>query len=82
MTKPHSLEEINKAIDLALEACEEFTKSDLQLEDKLEETVTMNNGEVVIDNIATGLIFITAHTAEHVAELTMIRDYVSTLRKP
>lgn len=80
LAKSHSLEEINNSIDSAIKACGELEEKDLKIEEKLSEPVPMNNGKFIVDTIGSGLIFITSHTAEHVAELTMIRDYVSTLR--
>ncbi|HVZ67487.1 MAG TPA: hypothetical protein VG917_04430 [Patescibacteria group bacterium] len=71
----HSLEDINASIDMALDAVEDFGTRSLKLDDKLSEETPM--GEMVIDSVGGGLIFITAHTAEHTAELTMIRDYLS-----
>ncbi|HVT01437.1 MAG TPA: hypothetical protein VHE53_04365 [Patescibacteria group bacterium] len=72
----HSLEDINKSIDLAIEATEIFANKKLNLDDKLSEETPM--GEMIIDSVGGGLIFITAHTAEHTAELTMIHDYLSS----
>lgn len=77
LTKSHSKEEVNKSIDLALEACGQLITENIKLESKLKEAVQMK--EYSIDTVGSGLIFITSHTAEHVAELTMLRDYVSTL---
>lgn len=76
-TKPHTVEEVNSALDSAIAACDELSAKDLDLNDKLSETVEMTNWN--IETVGGALIFLTAHTAGHVAELTMLRDYVSTL---
>lgn len=76
LTEVHTIEEINKSIDLVLEACNDLINTQLNLNDKLKEEVAMK--KFTVGNVGTALIFITSHTAEHVAELTMLRDFVST----
>jgi len=78
LTKPHTIEEINNALDSAIEACDQLGAKELDLNEKLSEEVTM--GEWTIDTVGSALIFLTAHTSGHAAELTMLRDYVSTLK--
>lgn len=78
MTQPHTLDELNTSVDLAIAACQELGSKNIDLNEKLKEVVTVSDYE--LDSIGAALIFITAHTGEHVAELTMIRDYVSTLK--
>lgn len=78
LTQPHTKEDIMSSVDSAIAACQELGEKELDLNEKLKEAVTMSDYE--IDNIGSAIVFITAHTGEHVAELTMIRDYVSTLK--
>lgn len=78
LTMPHTPEEINDSINSAISATEELGGKDLDLNEKLKEVIAMSDYE--LDTIGSALIFLTAHTGEHVAELTMLRDYVSTLK--
>ena len=78
MITRHTLPEINSSLDSAIAACDELSSKTLDLNEKLSESVEMKGW--VIDTIGAGLIFLTAHTAEHVAELTMLKDYVTTLK--
>lgn len=78
LTTRHSMEEINSSLDSAIAACDKLSSKDLDLNKKLSESVEMKGW--LVDTIGAGLIFLTSHTAEHVAELTMIRDYVFTLK--
>jgi hypothetical protein len=78
LTQPHAKEEVLRSIDSAISAAQELGEKDLDLNEKLAEVVEMSDYE--LDSVGAALIFLTAHTGEHVAELTMIRDYVSTLK--
>lgn len=79
MSKSHTKEEVLESIDAALAACQELGGKELDLNEKLTEAVAMSDYE--LDSVGSALIFLTAHTGEHVAELTMVRDYISTLQK-
>ncbi len=78
LTMPHTSEEINNSIDSAIAAAAQLGGKELDLNEKLKEVVAMSDYE--LDSIGSAIIFLTAHTGEHVAELTMLRDYVSTLK--
>jgi hypothetical protein len=78
MTVAHGLEEILESVDSAILACQELGEKELDLNEKLTEVVEMSDYE--LDSVGSALIFLSAHTGEHVAEITMYRDYVSTLK--
>ena len=78
LTTSHTQEEINNSIDSAIAAAEELGSKDLDLNEKLKEVVAMSDYE--LDSVGSALIFLTAHTGEHVSEITVLRDYISTLK--
>ncbi|HVZ12774.1 MAG TPA: hypothetical protein VG965_07130 [Patescibacteria group bacterium] len=72
LTSDHDVSEINKSIDLAIQATQDLIDKDLDLNEKLKEEINM--GDFVIDSVGGGLIFVTAHTSEHLAQLVMLHD--------
>ncbi len=66
----HTLEEIFKSFDLALEAISNLEGRAFSLDDKLPKPVEISYDNIICDTVGLALIYSTSHTAEHYGELT------------
>lgn len=69
----HTLEEINKSLDMALEACEMVEKENPNMNQKLANPIEMNDGGFTLITKNDALTFSLAHSAEHYGELNQVK---------
>lgn len=67
-----TLDEINKSLDLALEACDILCKKNINLEEKLEKPITIDSANLVIENNLQAIVHAISHVAEHYGELNQV----------
>ena len=69
--EPHTLDEVNKSLDMAIEACDMIEESETDLSEKLKAPIEMKafTLETKIEAIAFNL----SHLSEHLGELTQVK---------
>lgn len=68
----HTLDEINKSLDLALEACDLVDAQKPDMNEKLINPIEIRSGNFTLENNMGALVFGLAHLAEHVGELNQV----------
>ena len=67
----HNLDEVNRSIDMALEACEMIEKKNPDMNEKLAKPVEMSS--YTLENNMEALAFSLSHLAEHYGELLQVK---------
>lgn len=69
--EPHTLEEVNKSLDMAIEACSEIEEKNIDLTKKLASPIEMKSFTLVTKLDA--LTFNLSHLSEHYGELSQVK---------
>lgn len=69
----HTLEDINKSLDMAIEACEMIKEKNPDMEEKLENPIEVKSGGFTIDNNLGALAYGLSHLTEHFGELNQVK---------
>lgn len=73
----HTMDQINKSIDMALEACDLIDEKKPDMNEKLVNPIEIKSGNFVLDDNLGALSFGLAHLAEHVGELGQVKRQTS-----
>lgn len=74
-TTNHSIKEITKSIQKALDACEEIIIRKINLDDQLKEIKTVHSRRFDISTVYEAIQHVVAHTAEHYGEIKIAHDH-------
>ena len=69
----HTLEQINKSLDMAFEACEIIEQKNPDMNGKLINPIEIKSGNFTIENNMEALAYGMSHLAEHYGELSQVK---------
>ena len=77
--EPHTLEEVNKSIDMAVEACEEIENKNVDLDEKLVSPLDIDG--MKLETNLDALSFNLSHLSEHLGELSQVKREIEERSK-
>jgi len=71
--EPHTLEEVNKSLEMAIAACDEIESKKVDLMEKLASPIEMIAAGYTLETNLDALTFNLLHLSEHCGELTQVK---------
>lgn len=68
----HTLEEVNKSLEMAIEACEMIEEKNVDMNQKLENPIEIKSGNFTLVTNLDALSYGLSHLAEHYGELSQV----------